>query len=280
MKGNQTVSNYSLGLPSPAPVIYGKGSLGKLAMEILKELGIHPVKQIDSANAERFISGSKFTPETIILNCVATAPDYIIKKYLVNLGVASHQFIPFWDYADGRMDLHNGWRLTNINTDDGDITSRLCEDSSIHEYRAFKHWRFFREDILAVDNKWFTWHSWLPFRVLPSTLQDIYRRRSIGYSVYEGWWEFHNEGLELQTLWVCMNKIMKARPKIMVACYHSEDGLVKIPRLLMQELAYYKWYFKRRAYMGQAAFLYGIPYEDYEGGYGVVVKDYQLEGAK
>jgi hypothetical protein len=71
----------------------------------------------------------------------------------------------------------------------------------------------------------------------------------------------HNEGLELETLWYYMDTIRTSRPKLAVACYHSSDGLWRIPKLLMENLAEYEFKFRLHAYMGLAAVLYCTPKE-------------------
>jgi FkbM family methyltransferase len=71
--------------------------------------------------------------------------------------------------------------------------------------------------------------------------------------------KLHLEGGEYNALLGARETISKHRPILAVTCYHSEDGLWKIPKLMMEMCKDYKFYFRLHTFLGQGAIAYAIP---------------------
>lgn len=76
--------------------------------------------------------------------------------------------------------------------------------------------------------------------------------------------KIHAEGMEYDILKGSINTLIKHRPIIVITTYHSEDGVYKIPKLLMKNLNRYKFYFRLHGYCGTQSVIYCIPEERME----------------
>lgn len=236
-------------------VLYGYGNLGHLAEEIFVELGI-PVHCILDQNKPYIIPDS-WKKRALVAICVASEPYSKVIAPLVAEGWTD--IVPVWDVIEAypEVGLGNGWFVSYLQEENEWIKiSKSWKDrqSQIH-YAAFCQWRMFRsentDDELVIE----------PIESLPSTLADIRRRQG-------PWWDgddqnvvIHAEGCELQALKNGMPIFKQHRPKLTVACYHSHDGLWKIPKFLMDNLEDYTFTFRCHAFMGQAAYIYCTPKE-------------------
>jgi hypothetical protein len=139
------------------------------------------------------------------------------------------------------------------------------KDSRWH-YQAFTDWH-----ALRIEAKRYPVEP--GYSPLPSTLDDIKKRQKV--IIYDDKMDYgrfnsnaimdriiiHCEGLELETLKQNIKTFQKRRPFLSVACYHTEDGYLKIPLLLMKSLENYYFTFRNHAYMGVASYLYCEPNE-------------------
>jgi len=235
--------------------LYGGGKLGALAGEIFRELKIRPAYVLDKT------CSFKALPKDVLLAiCVATEPYGSVIAPLHKAGW--EDIVPVWEIIEAypRIGIHNGWTVAwrdlLIKEEDqcDTIFSGLDRKSQVH-YRSFVGWRTTHFE--QVDMKL------LKKRCLPSTLADIRKRQRVIYfdDAPMKRISIHNEGRELKTLVENMYLFQKYRPTIEVACYHSPDGLWKIPFFLMENLADYKFAFRMTAWMGQGAYIYCTPKE-------------------
>jgi hypothetical protein len=231
--------------------LYGKGKLGKLAGEIFHELKIRPAYVMDEKCSHKAL------PKDVLLAiCVATEPYHVVTAPLYRAGW--EDIVPVWDIIEAypRIGLHNGWGVNEFEVKDKREIRSLCWDDakSYSYYNAFLNWRGYREfpeDYLLRGRR----------PCLPSTLMDIRLRQRVSYfgDAPMKKIDIHCEGCELKTLEENMYLFQKYRPKIDVACYHSQDGLWKIQRFLMDNLTDYKFIFRMCAYMGQGAYMRCAP---------------------
>lgn len=73
--------------------------------------------------------------------------------------------------------------------------------------------------------------------------------------------KIHVEGDEYKVLQGSLQVINKNRPIIIVTTYHSEEGLWKVPKLLMENLNDYCYYHRLHGYCGNESVLYAFPKE-------------------
>lgn len=234
-------------------VLYGMGKLGKLAAEIFDRLGI-PYAMADKDHPY------KTGRDVLVAVCVATSPYHSIFLSLFERGFNDIQ--PVWDIIEAypEVGIHNGWRGEWHPKIDY-ISMALADERSRYDYMVFRQWKIERQEVEGFVPEP------LQTREFGSTLGEIYQRKSMIFPtmIYhlEGThhWSVHNEGLELEILWYHMKRIRKERTSLAVACYHSSDGLWRIPAFLMENLAGYEFKFRLHAYMGLAAYLYCTPEE-------------------
>ena len=235
--------------------LYGKGRLGALAGEIFRELKIRPAYVMDKT-----CSFEVLPKDVLLAICVASEPYCVVTAPLIKAGWKD--IVPVWEIIEAypQIGLHNGWAvawrdLTIKDEDQCDtVFSRLDRKSQVH-YRSFMGWRtthFEQTDMKLLKKK-----------CLPSTLEDIRKRQRVDYFADAPMKRIsiHNEGCELKTLIENWYLFQKYRPTIDVACYHSQDGLWKIPSFLMNNLEDYKFTFRMTAWMGQGAYLFCTPKE-------------------
>lgn len=233
-------------------VLYGKGNLGKLAKEVFYELGIRPAYVFDTT---AFFGG--LPKDVLVAVCVATAPYAPIAKTLNDAGW--EDVVPVWDIVEAypEIGLHNGWMAGKLTTIDRNRIRSLYweEGKSYSHYNMHLGWRCYRKEYNWVEIEHKT--------CLPSTLADIRARQHVQVIGDEPMdcVSIHAEGYELETIQRYMRLFRKYRPRIEVACYHSRDGLWKIPYELMKGLKNYKFTFRLHAYQGQAAYIYCVPKE-------------------
>lgn len=236
-------------------VCYGDGDLGKLIHEINQMVGYESI----ICNSENMRSAN---PKDIGLVCIATQPYSRSAKFLSERGYS--RIYPCWMWVTYRyryLDLRNGWEWDGYNLHVSGVKGKLLGESR-RQYLSFLDFRNERTNLMdyeeVISNDTLFHH-----KKKPSTLEDVFRRKKIQYFYKNNGriWDFHSEGMELPSLHVNMQRIKELRPKISVACYHSNDGLAGIQNYLMAELDNYQFYFRCYAYMAQAAYFYAIPNE-------------------
>ncbi|RPH75715.1 hypothetical protein EHM76_01005 [bacterium] len=232
-------------------VLYGYGKLGHLAEEIFRELGI-PIVGYWNKDCIPYIKDK----DLLVAICVATEQYSDVIAPLKAAGW--NDIVPVMDIIEAYpAGIHNGWFAGPLTHEDRDgmtqVAIGLPDKISRSHYYAHLEWRRYRDE-LAYEVE--------PREVLPSTLADL-RERQYPTAQYlvEEYVHVHCEGYELETLRNCIGELMKYRPKIEVACYHSRDSLWKIEKLLMDSLPDYHWKFRLSAYMGLGAYIYGTPKE-------------------
>jgi len=239
-------------------ILYGYGRLGQLAEEIFNELDIPILNVLDQ-------DGYKVEPpndDILLAICVAAEPYEKVIAPLVAAGWTD--IVPVWDIIEAypEIGIHNGWMASWEETsfaeeDECDTVMSKFSDklSKIHYERNHLGWRRIHYEDPDVKI--------MPILSLPSTLSDIRQRQRVDMFADSPMKSIsiHNEGCELTTLEMNMYLFQKYRPAIDVACYHSWDGLWKIEKLLMDNLPGYTWTFRLTAWMGQGAYIFGVPNE-------------------
>lgn len=241
-------------------VLYGTGQLGKLAVEMFRELRIPVAGIIDKASVAGYTQKN-----SLIAVCVATSPFTAIYNELTLLGF--NDIVPVWDVIEAypELNIRNGWFANSKMTRDEQTNILLVRTNFVTEesriaYTQFVIWRLATAraapEYILLDSK-------PKPRPLPSTLADIRKRQQHGLfgSTIAGidFIYIHAEGSELTILEKTMSSFIEHRPIIKVACYHSPDGLWKIQKALIENLPDYIFNFKLTAYQGQAAYMYCFP---------------------
>lgn len=242
-------------------IIYGKGNLGKLAVEIFEHLKVTVVGSIDQYERAVFIAPESYT----VAVAVATSPFNEIREFLLKKGYTD--VVPFWDIVEAypRLKIHNGWFANpNTFTDKNpiqEVQDSLSDLTSVVHYLQFKTWRQYRIEETIIPPEIEGYH------VRPSTLEHLLIRRQEGKNaqcypaIKNEKISVHTEGRELQTIARYIEQYRYYRPILDVACYHSRDGLWRIQKLLIDNLKNYKFKFRCHAYQGQAAVFYCVPKE-------------------
>jgi len=245
--------------------LYGYGVLGHLAEEIFNELGIPTDFILDAHRKDcpRPKDVLSINKEDLLAVCVTTEPFSGIAKDLSAQGFTD--VVPVWDIIESypEVGLHNGWFAGPFLEKECHECGRILDDfednTSRRHYIQHLDWRQYRRDqpLFLAESIGDT---------LPSTLADIRQRQDSVKCIYylnddPNNIMIHAEGKEFEHLEKMVPHYAKYRPKIQVACYHSRDGLWKIPKLLIDNLPDYRFTFRLHAYMGQGAYIYCIPNE-------------------
>ena len=143
--------------------------------------------------------------------------------------------------------ITNGWFFKYDEDDETEVVRIMNyfynrkDKYSMWHYSCFRHWHERRTEILCDK------FPIKPRPSLPSTLADIRARKENYYTqVSNGPFVIHNEGNELTSLKENIHLFQKWRLSLEVACYHSRDGLWKIPKFLMDNLKNYRFTFRKR----------------------------------
>ena len=247
-------------------ILYGAGKLGKMAAEVMQKLGIHYLV-LDKND------GFGFTPDKINQNkrknylvavCVTTEPFFLIERSLRDLGYTD--IVPVYDVfnAYSECGITSGW------VHNGRWSLSFGDPQSDWQYACFFSWhlnrfepfvdsacrypRYYVPEIVALTSTRFPEEG--------STLAEIEARRQVvTLDAPQDYIRLHLEGCELATLRKNRAWLQKHRPILAVCCYHSRDGLYKIPKWCMDNLEGYGFLFRMHSYMGQGAVLYCIPNE-------------------
>ena len=237
-------------------VLYGMGNLGKLAAEIFTELGI-PYRMTDRHDPDVGVCDDH--EAVLVAVCVATEPYSPIEEKLKLLGFK--YVFRVWDIIETypEIGIHNGWEAKPSEADWDKVrcVKERFDGLSKSHYDVF---------ILEHMNCELTNIERPPKESLPSTLKDIRKRQVIfNFEFMPKHVVVHQEGYELETIKANLKRLQAFRPSLEVACYHSRDGLWKIPKFLMDNLPDYDFKFRLHAYQGQGAYIYCTPKERGEG---------------
>ena len=251
-------------------ILYGAGKLGRLAAEVMQSLGILYLV-LDKNDT------LGFTPDKIHVDrrknylvavCVTTEPYYPIKRSLLSLGY--EDIVPIYDIFNAYPEcgITNGWTFT-----DSKLFTGFSDEKSMLHYAEFWRWRCLHTEAVEGWASWPMEHDryYIPevtaltstrFQEEGSTLAEIAARRQVvKLTQPQDYIGLHLEGCELATLRKNRAWLQKHRPILAVCCYHTRDGLYKIPKWCADNLEGYRLLFRCHAYMGQAAVLYCIPNE-------------------
>lgn len=250
-------------------ILYGNGKLSRLAADIFGKLDI-PYEVFYKDTLVHNVS------KNLVAVCVATESYREIKEFLNGRGY--EDIVPVWEIIDAypEVGLHNGWRVSDRKGKSLDRISEIFKDmTSLEQWISFTGWRRYQADSYPpqLTNTWQIKEIKALGPLVTSPLHEGYRL----YDVYSRQWtrlfrwmlgaesfeyvRIHAEGLELQTIFANLEWLKVKRPVIGVTVYHSEDGLWRIEKLLIDNLENYNWHFRLHAYMGQVAIFYGIPKE-------------------
>jgi len=243
-------------------VLYGYGKLGHLAEEIFKELGI-PIAGIMDKNKWIYSmpprSPRNLKDISLLAVCVATEPYNQVIAPLIAAGWTD--ICPVWDIIEAypEIGIGNGWFVGDLSQEDvEEMRSLVWNDmESKTAYLCFWMWYKYRKELPGYPVMEIS-------TTLPSTLADIRERQlpiRFDNLPYNSDIDIHCEGEELFTIQENIIIFRKKRPEISCACYHSRDGLWEIEKFLMDNLSDYTWTFRLMAYMGQGAYIRGIPKE-------------------
>ena len=158
---------------TPAPVIkkellereiilYGAGSLGNMAVELLIKKGINPkyiadksidgnIKNIKIVKPDEINSYDK--ENALFLICVSTLPYNEIENYLKALQCNNIMHFYTWAYLIMPELLKNGWFITNLLTKDKENIEEICrtlshDDISLSHYLQFLWWKICRKEVI------------------------------------------------------------------------------------------------------------------------------------
>ena len=252
--------------------LYGYGSLGHLAEEIFDELQIptdfiFDAHRRDCPRPKDVLSVDK--KDSLLAICVATEPYQQVIAPLVAAGW--QDMIPVWDIIEAfpEAGLHNGWFAGGLSDKDARgisyVEGYLWGWESVKSYLAFLAWHGASPSWNGHEKRerYIHCQDMEKPQPLSSTLADIRKRQRVVMFADAPMdnISIHAEGCELKTLEENMHLFQKYRPAIEVAVYHSRDGLYLIEKYLMDNLRKYHWTFRLHSYMGQAAYIYGMPGE-------------------
>jgi len=236
-------------------VLYGKGKLGKLAIEVFEKMGFHVSFHFDKD--EKCIP-TPSVAKSLVAVCVASEPYQPIHDALVADGWID--VVSVYDIFEAYPEcpIRSGWFANDVDwAPVQQLLKRFDEDDP--EVWSWMHYMGFW--------LWKRWHiestfARTPLPALPSMLADIEARRKIvRLSEPMDSVDIHAEGLEMGNLVHNLDYFQKYRPKISVSLYHNRDGLWVIPKFCMDNLPDYRFQFRLHSYMGQGAVLYAIPKE-------------------
>lgn len=155
--------------PKGPIILYGAGSLGRLARDVLKQAG-HELAMVIDRDAARLAGDPAWAgvrvvpphqaddPEARVAVSIATAPYVPLERSLLDLGFAD--VVPFYDLAESFRHLHlhplsNGWFAPPLNAEDEANTvavlARWHDDISRAHHLQFLAWRRLREEWTFVD---------------------------------------------------------------------------------------------------------------------------------
>lgn len=139
-------------------ILYGAGSLGKMAINILGDFKIKPkyvidklqtgyIKDIKILNPTDIDTNSKYS--SLFINCISTISRNDIENYLKNLGCKN--IIHFYNYAFLKFPdiLSNGWFIESISNNTKDEILKVCETLS-HDEISVNHYIQFLYEKLRI----------------------------------------------------------------------------------------------------------------------------------
>lgn len=136
-------------------VLYGAGSLGHMALDLLNKSGLRPKYFVDKLQTGSIEAIKIIRPDNIgifdkenalFLICVCTSSYNDIYRFLTKLGIK--HIIPFYNYAYLKFPqlLSNGWTVPNPTTEEKQEIEKVCkalnhDETSISHYLQFLWWK-------------------------------------------------------------------------------------------------------------------------------------------
>ncbi len=152
-------------------ILYGAGSLGKMAKEFFDYIRIPFLyvidKNADKYKSDEYWSGIKIIhPDEVkemdkknclLLICVVTTPIVALRNQLIKDGWKD--VVPFYDvsqYYKNKYPINNGWSVNKFNNKEKDLVKKvfnsLSDNISRSYYLRFLAWRKLRAEILFDDD--------------------------------------------------------------------------------------------------------------------------------
>lgn len=146
-------------------ILYGAGSLGEMAINILSDLGIKPKFIVDSSK-DGFLEDIKIIrpdnididdkENTLFLNCISTISRNEIESFLYSLGCKN--IFHFYNYAYIKCPnlLSNGWFVSSLSNEDKKEIENVCKALSHDEYSLNHYIQFLWEKVRLkeiINNK-------------------------------------------------------------------------------------------------------------------------------
>lgn len=143
-------------------VLYGAGSLGEMALDLMSTISVKPLYMVDK-NFQGEIKGiNVISPEQIpdedlkkltFIVCISTLPFEPINRYLIDLGCRDIRH--FYDYTEIALKnkLSNGWYFPNPSDNDKEKIKAVLkalehDENSVVHYLQFLWWRLRRKEVL------------------------------------------------------------------------------------------------------------------------------------
>jgi FkbM family methyltransferase len=143
-------------------ILYGAGSLGHMAVDLLNKKGITPeyivdksiignIKNIKIVKPDEISSYEK--KNALFLICISSLPYNEIENYLKGLQCNNIMHFYTWAYLVMPELLENGWFITNLSTEDKEGIKRVCQALSHNEYSLshyiqFLWWKICQKEII------------------------------------------------------------------------------------------------------------------------------------
>lgn len=174
---NSPIPNFSKLLEINDIVLYGAGSLGKMAVDLLNRIGIKPLYIVDKKENHDIQGIPVVLPEKInirdkkeavFLICISTVSYNEINEYLKSLGIINTIQFYTWFYYKKSTLLSNGFTLLNPTEDEKTKMLSVCDllkddKNSLNHYFTFLWWKIRQVEriydgypILSGKKYWFS----------------------------------------------------------------------------------------------------------------------------
>lgn len=176
-------------ISSEGIVLYGAGSMGKMALDLLKLTNIKPQYIVDK-NSNGILDGiNVVSPDNIpkedferfsFVVCIASIPYQPIKDFLIKLGCKDVRH--FYDYSELKLSnfMGNGWISPNPDDEAKQKIISVCkafehDSCSISHYLQFLWWRIRRKELIYPEFPVISGEKFFNFKNFPSlTKKEVF----------------------------------------------------------------------------------------------------------